>query len=229
MSAAIVFDLDGVLVDTEPLKFRAHRAAVEVRGGQLDPDLYRDHMGGPHDEVVRAFLAASGLPTDDAVVEAYETIFREAYRALLAAELAPAEGAPELLAACREQGRRLALVTSSDPWMVEIVLPRLGAGDTFEAVVTAGDVEREKPAPDPYLKALSAMGPAGEGAVAVEDTPSGVASARAAGLPVVAVRHRFNAERPFERADAVVPSLAPAGDLLDLVDRIAARSGPARR
>lgn len=250
--AAIVFDLDGVLVDTEPLKLRAHRAAVEERGGELGEDLYRTWMGGPHDEVVRAFLEASGLAADDAAVADYEATFRTAYRELLTTDLAPAEGAEALLSACRDEGRRLALVTSSDPWMVEIVLPRLGGRELFEAVVTAGDVEREKPAPDPYLKALEALGDRAPGGtrraldddpkgrapsaasersrpVALEDTRAGVASARAAGLPVVAVRHAFNTEHAFDEADAVVPSLASAVDLLDLIDRLAARSGPARR
>lgn len=252
MPAAIVFDLDGVLADTETLKFRAHRAAVEERGGELGIDVYRSWMGGPHDEVVRAFLAASGLVAGDAAVESYEATFREAYRELLATDLAPTGGAEALLAACLEQGRRLALVTSSDPWMVEIVLPRLGGEAVFEAVVTAGDVERRKPAPDPYRKALEALDPGGSlppsapdgqravargpgragreaGAVAVEDTASGAASARAAGLPVIVVRHRFNRGHGFERADAVVDSLTPAGDFLDLVDRLASPGGPARR
>lgn len=250
--AAIVFDLDGVLVDTEPLKLRAHRAAVEERGGELGEGLYRSWMGGPHDEVIRAFLEASGLASDDAAVTDYEATFRAAYRELLTTELAPTEGAEALLAACREEGRRRALVTSSDPWMVEIVLPRLGGRELFEAVVTAGDVEREKPAPDPYRQALAALGGGASGEtgrapadgrkgpapgagddrsrpVAVEDTRAGVASARAAGLPVIAVRHAFNTEHAFDEADAMVVSLAPAVDLLDLVDRIAVRSGPAGR
>lgn len=237
MPTAIVFDLDGVLVDTEPLKFRAHRAAVEARGGELGPELYRRHMGAPHDEVIRAFLRASDLEATEADLAGYEATFRAAYRELLSTELAPTEGAEALLAACREEGRPMALVTSSDPWMVEIVLPRLGGAGLFVAVVTAGDVEREKPAPDPYRKARAALvagrpGPGGvpgaEAVVAVEDTPAGVASARAAGLPVVVVRHRFNRDRSFDRADAVVDSLAPAGDLLHVVDRLAARSGPSR-
>lgn len=234
---AIVFDLDGVLVDTEPLKLRAHRAAVQARGGELGPDLYRRQMGGPHDEVIRAFLRASGLEATVAALEAYESTFRDAYRELLATELTPTEGAEALLAACRAEGRRMALVTSSDRWMVEVVLPRLGGAEIFEAVITADDVEREKPAPDAYVAAREALGarrpdsrgaPGGEAAVAVEDTPAGVASARAAGLPVIVVRHRFNRDQAFERADAVVDSLAPAGDLLHLVDRLAARSGPSR-
>ena len=235
-AAAIVFDLDGVLVDTEPLKARAHRAAVEARGGELTLDLYRRWMGGPHDEVIRAFLEASDLAADEAALEAYEATFRAAYRELLSEELTPTEGAEAVLRACRQQGRRLALVTSSDRWMVEIVLPRLGGAERFRAVITADDVEREKPAPDPYRAAVAALDEAGAGTgsgrtagsaaatgagpVAVEDTAAGVASARAAGLPVIAVRHAFNGRHDFGDAAKVVGSLAPAEAFLERVDRV---------
>lgn len=230
MPAPIVFDLDGVLVDTEPLKARAHRAAVEERGGELGLDLYRSRMGGPHQEVVRAFLAASDLDTSGEAVAAYEETFRAAYRELLGTDLSPAEGAEALLAACREQERRTALVTSSDRWMVEIVLPKLRGSEVFGAVVTADDVERKKPAPDPYVRAAAALGGA-PGPVAVEDTGSGVASARAAGLPVIAVRHRFNGRHDFGGAREVVDSLAPTDAFLGRVDRVAASysgGGPTR-
>lgn len=234
MTADIVFDLDGVLVDTERLKFRAHREAVEAAGGRLDRDDYRRGMGRPHDEVIRLFLSAAGLPDDPVAAGAYEDRFRAAYRRRLEEELAPAEGADELLAACGRQGRRLALVTSSDPWMVEIVLGRLGWEGRFGAVVTAADVEAEKPDPEPYRRASAALeavdagsgtgnrdtGPAG--AVAVEDTEAGVASAAGAGLPVMAVRHAFNGRHDFGRAAAVVDGLAPADAFLARADRLAA-------
>lgn len=222
MNAAIVFDMDGVLADTETLKFRAHRVAVEARGGELDRDLYRGEMGGVHEDVVRAFLAASGLETSSGALEAYEDRFRAAYRRLLSRDLEPMEGAQEVLERCRGSGRRLALVTSSERWMAEVVLGGLGARDAFEVVVTADDVEREKPDPEPYRRARSALGPAAGHAVAVEDTRAGVASAAAAGLPVVAVRHALNRDHPFDGADVVVASLAPAGTFLSTVDRLAA-------
>lgn len=225
MEAAMVFDMDGVLVDTEPLKARAHRRAVEERGGELTLELYRRQMGNPHGEVVRAFLRGAGLDASDAAAEAYEETFRQAYRRLLTETMEPAAGAEELLRACRAEGRPLALVTSSDRWMAEIALARLGAEEAFEAVVTAEDVEDEKPHPAPYLRAREQLGGAGGRAVAVEDTEAGVASASAAGLPVVAVRHSFNGDHDFGAAAAVLESLAPAEKMLTLVDRLAGEDG----
>ena len=221
MQAAIVFDMDGVLVDTEPLKARAHRRALEERGGELTSELYRRHMGNPHDRVIRAFLEGSGLEASDEAVEAYERTFRAAYRRLLRDDLRPTAGAVELLEACRSEGRSLVLVTSSDRWMVEIALPSLGADGLFEGTVTADDVEAEKPHPAPYRRAREALGAAGRRAVAVEDTEAGVASATAAGLSTVAVRHAFNADHDFRAAAAVLESLAPAEKVLALVDRLA--------
>lgn len=220
MRAAIVFDMDGVLADTERLKFRAHRAACEAMGGGLDADTYRREMGGVHEEVVRAFLAASELETTHDAVEDYETRFQDAYRRLLTSDFRAMPGAREVLAACRTQERPLALVTSSEGWMAGTVLDRLGARDAFRAVVTADDVRNEKPHPEPYRRARRALAASGRAAVAVEDTRAGVASAAAAGLPVLVVRHDFNRDQAFDEAAAVLESLAPAEAFLETADEV---------
>jgi HAD superfamily hydrolase (TIGR01509 family) len=228
VTADIVFDMDGVLAHTEPLKLRAHRAAVEERGGTLEEALYRREMGGVHGGVVRAFLRESGLDDSPSAVAAYEDRFQEEYRELLNSELAPTPGATEVLGACRGSGRRLVLVTSSERWMAEIVLSRLADPHPFLAVITADDVERTKPHPEPYRRARAALG-ADAAAVAVEDTTAGVTSASGAGLPVVAVRHALNRQEQFPEAAAEVQSLSPADDFLELVDRLAAGDAATRR
>ncbi len=222
MTAAIIFDMDGVLADTERLKFRAHGAAAEALGGELDIEAYRREMGGVHEDVVRAFLSASGLEPGDEIVEGYEVRFQDEYRRLLSTNFRAMPGALELLAACRDGGRPLALVTSSESWMAEIVLDRLDARDLFRAVITADDVQNGKPHPEPYRRARRALEPTGRAAVAVEDTESGVASAAAACLPVLAVLHDFNREHDFGKAAAVLESLAPAEFFLETVDGLTA-------
>lgn len=222
MMTPIVFDMDGVLADTEPLKFRAHGRALRSFGGELSRELYRREMGGVHEDVIRAFLAASEVKATAQTMANYEARFQESYRELLEHELSPCEGARELLDACRRGGRLVALVTSSERWMADRVLDGLGAVELFETVITADDVERQKPDPEPYRRARSALGGStSRPAVAVEDTPAGLASATAAGLPVIVVVHRLNRDADFPGASAVVESLAPADRFLDLVDAIA--------
>jgi HAD superfamily hydrolase (TIGR01509 family) len=200
----VLFDLDGVLVATEELKARAHAETVRRYGGALDLGFYGEVMGKSHEEAARAFIEASGADLDTA---AYARVFNAVYGDLLKTDLHPVPGAAELVAALRGEGYRLAVVSSSLRWMMDEVLNRTDLADAFEASVSADDVAHEKPSPEPYLKALSELGLEPGRAVVIEDSETGVASAVSAGLPVIAVRHRFNVRHDFSRARAELDGL----------------------
>lgn len=228
---AALLDMDGVLVATEGLKEQAHLRALAAFGYEGTPGraLYRSVMGQPQDAVERAYLEAAGL-ADRVAPARYRERFRREYQDLLHERLELVPGARALLVRLSEEGWKLALVSSSLRWMVELVLARAGLASFFDAVVTGDDVEREKPAPDPYRAAFRALEPVAEEgsdgpqgsasprAVVLEDTGAGIASGLAAGFPVVALRHGWNEELDLSGAGRVLTSLEDTGAVVETLE-----------
>jgi HAD superfamily hydrolase (TIGR01509 family) len=180
---AVVFDLDGVLVDSEPVWEQVRRDLVAERGGHWAPDAQRALMGMSTPEWAR-YLSADlgvGLPPDQV---ATEVIDRMAARYADHLPLMDdAAGAVRRFAARWPLG----LASSSPPRLIETVLQAAGLRACFRAVMSTEQVARGKPAPDIYLAVTAALGCPPSACAAVEDSSNGLRSAAAAGLHVVAV------------------------------------------
>ncbi|WP_282697711.1 HAD-IA family hydrolase [Streptomyces sp. CC208A] len=178
--SAVLFDMDGTLVDTEGLWWEA---VEQVAGRPLTEADRPDVLGRPVEHTA-AWLAAAGGDADRLAA----ALHREFADRVLTG-VVPRPGALALLAALAREGVPTALVTASPRAVADIVLRALGAlgAPEFAVSVTADDTGRTKPEPDPYLAACRALGVAPAHCVAVEDTPTGVASAEAAGCAVLAV------------------------------------------
>jgi HAD superfamily hydrolase (TIGR01509 family) len=199
--AAVLWDMDGTLVDTEPFWIRAETELVAVHGGiwteddahalvgldLLDSAAYIRRVGG-----VDMAPAAIVEQMMDRVVEQ------------MAAAPPWRPGALDLLVALRDAGVPSVLVTMSWRRLVGAVVDLLPAG-SFAATVAGDEVERGKPHPEPYLAAADILGVAPAACVAIEDSPTGARSARAAGCVVLGVPHMV--EIPTDLVDAVAPSL----------------------
>jgi HAD superfamily hydrolase (TIGR01509 family) len=178
-----LFDMDGLLVDTEPLWFETE-TEVMARLGAVWSVADQEHLlGGSMDNTVAYLLAKAARPA------AAEQVARWMMDGMLerAAEgrVEVRPGARELVTAVAAAGLAYALVTSSQREFAEAVLK--GTQLHFPLTVTAEDVEATKPAPHPYLKAAKLLGADPGNCVALEDSPNGVASATAAGCHVIAV------------------------------------------
>ncbi|MDX2180541.1 MAG: HAD family phosphatase [Bryobacteraceae bacterium] len=182
---AVLFDFDGVLVDSEPLHFECWGEILKPFGIALPWDYYEKNCIGVSDRAMIATLVGLSDPPADfesvyAMYPAKKALFRE--RVLAAPPFAP--DTIELIHALAPL--KVAVVTSSGRSEVEPVLERLGILNVLDATVYGGDVARLKPAPDPYLRAAELLGV--RNPLVVEDSEAGVASGRAAGFDVLQVK-----------------------------------------
>ncbi len=207
--AAVIFDHDGLMVDTEPLQSQAWLRMLEKYGRtpELHPNGLVHRVGMSINENWDILIAKYGL-TEDA--DCLENQRGRIYRELLL-EATPARGLQELLESLhyeRERGRlKIAIASSSRREYIEAACSHTEHADDFDVVVAAGDVTRSKPAPDVYEKAAAELGVEADRCVVLEDSGPGVEAAKAAGMMVIAVPNRYTEEHDFSKADIVVPSL----------------------
>ena len=183
LPAAVICDMDGLLVDSERMERRVWQAAADDHGVEMSDVRFASFVGHPADECNRLLSEYYGEAFD---VSAFRTTCHRRMRELVSAEGVPLRpGAREWLAFVAGLGVPLGLATSSGPALVH---ERLGSlMSVFAAVVTRADVVRGKPHPDLYLESAERLRVAPEDSLAVEDSPTGARAALAAGMPVVVV------------------------------------------
>ena len=206
MTDAVVFDLDGLLLDTEQVWDDVREALTRERGGRWHDRAQADMMGMSSKEWSRYMHDELGLsePPEELnrlVVERMQERYRE--------RLPLVDGAVD---AVRRIGARwpVGLASSSNRELIDLALELMGVADLFRATVSSEEVERGKPAPDVYLEAARRLGVAPERVVAVEDSGAGIGAAEAAGMQVIAIPnpHFPPPDDVLESADLVLESLA---------------------
>lgn len=209
----VIFDLDGTLVDTEPLYTLAAERIVARFGKVFDVGIKRQIMGGGPLAGARFVVEHLGLPlTPEQYLAEREAILREACKTAR-----PMPGAVALVEALHARGIPLAIGTSSERELCEIKLAAQPFGALFHSVTCSDDpgVASAKPAPDIFLAAARSLGAAPERCLVFEDTPKGVAAARAAQMMAIAVIDPMMRGEDFSGALRVVSSLEEIG-LVDL-------------
>jgi HAD superfamily hydrolase (TIGR01509 family) len=199
---AVVFDMDGLLLDTEVLWQKAEEALFAAHGGVFSHEDKMRVIGTSFEFTASYFAERLGEPPErgpELVEEMNETMFAAVQR-----DVVGRPGALELVA--RLRGRvPLGLASNSSRRLVDAALASAGLTDAFAAIVTSEDVMHAKPAPDIYLEACRRLGSAPDETLALEDSASGVAAAKAAGLTCIAVPQY--AETDVTAADRVIDSL----------------------
>jgi len=208
---ALIFDFDGLLMDTESTLLESWRYEWRQHGLELAVEgFFADHGGDVNEQRYARLAAAVGVSYDRAVSHSRRT----AYREKLHAGLEPAPGIRDWIE--QAAGLRLAVASSSPVDWVRGNLGRVGLLDAFEVIAGGNEVAAHKPDPAVYRLALERLGIGPERAVAFEDTPHGVAAAQAAGLRCVAVPNAFTPVARFAAADLVLAGAAgtPLGTVL---------------
>ncbi len=180
---AVCFDFDGTLADTEPLGIELDREAFRSFGLEVPLAEASTVCGTDGRASVEAILANHGRP--DLSADDFEARRRPSSVIYRAMDFTVFPGAIECVRALRAAGVKCALVSTTAACDLAFALSRIGAMDCFDALVAGDMVERRKPEPDPYRLALSLLGVDASRAIAVDDSPVGIASAKAAGLHVV--------------------------------------------
>ena len=206
MIEAVVFDLDGLLLDSEQVWDEAREQLAKERGGRWHDQAQKDMMGMSSTEWSRYMHDRIGLPEppeeiNREVVERLAAIYREHLPVIPGAK-----EAVERLAARWPLG----LASSSNRELIDLALDLLGVKHLFAATVSSEEVARGKPAPDVYLEVARRLGVDPTHAAAVEDSNNGILAAKAAGMRVLAIpnRHFPPGEDALARADVVLDSLA---------------------
>ncbi len=178
MLKALIFDMDGTLVHSDPVHLEAFAEVLKPEGVAIDEEIYRSTIIGRTNEAIFASLLPH-LPVEkhEAYADEKEATFRR-----MASNLKPLEGLLDLLDWAEGRGVKIALVTNAPRLNADHMLDVLGLAERFPVQITIEQVERGKPDPLPYLTALERLGIKAEEAVAFEDSPSGMRAAKAAGL-----------------------------------------------
>lgn len=202
----VIFDMDGVIVDSEPLWRIAEREIFAGVGLDLSDADCEKTMGMRTDEVVNYWFARSPWPGPTPAE--VEELIENRMLTLIAERAEPMPGLSNAIDSARAAGLGLALASSSTPVLIEAVVEKLRLGQTFSVIRSAVDEDHGKPHPAVFLTTARELGVEPDDCVVIEDSVAGVRAARAAGMHVVAVppRHLFG-KAAYSEADIKLGSL----------------------
>ena len=202
---AVLWDLDGVLVDSAPFHLRAWRELFASLGRGFGEADFRRTFGLRNDAILRDLLGELPPAEAERLAARKEELYRQAARGNIAA----LPGALALLRSLRERGFRLGLVSSTPRANIDLILSSLGVSESFDVILGEEDVTRGKPDPEGFLLAAERLGVPPEECVVIEDAPAGVEAAKGGGMRCVGV-YRGRPREALAKADLLVETLEDA-------------------
>jgi HAD superfamily hydrolase (TIGR01509 family) len=202
---AVIFDLDGLLLDSEPLQFEAYRQTLGSLGVMISERQYMGFVGHTAQQNLRRVLGSS---VSERLVDAACARRDETYDRLLAQGCRAMQGATDLVETLHAEGIPLAVASSSCPDHIRRGVESLGLAGRFAAFASGHEVRRGKPDPAVYRLALGRLGKTSLRCIALEDSHSGVCAATAVPLITVAVPNRFTMQQDLSSAARVLDSLS---------------------
>lgn len=212
MIKCVLFDMDGVLVNTEPLHFDLWKKVFRERDIDLEYDKYKGCIGSTNDFLMNLIYENYGLDfrDDPSLVIRFKEMKDELIRQ---GGIPAVEGAPEIIRALHEKGYRLAVASSSPQMYIDICIKNLGVADCFELLFSAERVPNPKPAPDVFLAVARRLGAAPEDCLVVEDSRNGSLAAKAAGMTCMGFANPDSGNQDLSAADRI---FYPLGQLMEV-------------
>lgn len=202
---AVIFDMDGVLVDSYQAHYQSWRVVAASAGRSMSQEEFEAGFGRTSREIIASLWPES--VSSEADIARLDAEKEAAFRDILAADFPPMAGVEALLESLHAAGFALAVGSSGPPENVDLVLDRLGKRSLFGSVVHGMDVTRGKPDPQVFLLAAARLGVAPGRCVVVEDAPLGIAAAKASGMASVGLVSTGRSRSILAAADLVVGSL----------------------
>jgi len=204
MIKGVLFDMDGVLVDSEQFICKAAISMFSELGHKVNPEDFLPFVGMGENRYIGGVAERYGIKIE---IEKVKARTYEIYRHIVRGNLKPLPGAGDFISKCRLKGFKLALATSADKIKMGTNLNEIGLSDNiFHSIITGLDVDKKKPFPDIYLAAARTLGLAPEECLVVEDAVSGIEAGKAAGCRCLAVTTSFDAAA-LKDADWICGSL----------------------
>jgi beta-phosphoglucomutase len=205
MIRGVLFDMDGVLVDSEEFICRAAIGMFRENGIDVKPEDFLPFVGMGENKYLGGVALKYWMNAD---IEEIKLRTYQLYEKMVKGKLKPLPGALDFIRKCRHNGFKLALATSADRYKMEVNLKEMGLSESsFDTTVNGLEVERRKPFPDIYIEAAARLGLRPEECLVVEDAVSGVKSGKAAGCKCLALTTSFKAE-DLKEADWICGTLA---------------------
>ncbi len=205
MLKSIIFDMDGVLVNSEPVHYRAYLMALEKWGKSLTYDEYKKYIGTTNIVIIEGLIEKFNLPID---AKAFNEIMK-GYKAFLYERdgYPSVDGVTEMLRSLKNAGYSMAVASSSPHENILLATEALGIQEYFDQLISGEGVPNPKPAPDVFLKAAAALGTRPEECLVVEDSCHGVCAARNAGMPSIGFVNPDSGDQDLSCATRLTKSL----------------------
>ena len=218
MSIAIIFDLDGTLIDSQPLHYEIDIQVLKACGYPAELSTVTPHTGVSNPDRWPRYKSELNLTaTVERLIQLAEEKMRDIFNS---AELTAIEGIPALLEGIKAMRLPCGVASSSSHELIQMVLERTGIGKYFDIVISGEDVKNGKPAPDIYLKAAQAAGVKPGRCIAIEDATTGIMAAKNAGFTCIAYKNPNTFGQNFTHADFVIDNY---GDALPIIKKLLAK------
>jgi HAD superfamily hydrolase (TIGR01509 family) len=203
MLRAVIFDMDGVILDSQPYHFAVEDKMCQEMGIDVSTEESNSFVGMAGDRVWGYLKNKFGLSQSIQELMAYENKARIAYFSSLG-NLYPIPGVVGFMKELRQQGIKIALASSSSAEVIDIFISKMGIRDFFQKIISGDAVEKGKPDPDIFLHAAAALGENPADCIVIEDSANGVKAAKLAGMKCIGFRNLNSGDQDLSRADVVI-------------------------